>query len=95
MNLHWTHAALSDTDAIEAYISRHSAHYARGMIERIFACAGQLEAHPLLGAIVPEYGDDSIREVLQTPYRVIYRVLEDRIDVLAVIHAARTMPDGL
>lgn len=91
MTLHWTRAALCDIEAIEAYISRHSARYARGMIERIFACASQLENHPLIGAIVPEYGDDSIREVLQAPYRIIYRTLQDRVDVLAVVHAARVI----
>lgn len=95
MNIRWTHNALSDIEAIEAYISRHSARYARGMIERIFERAKQLESHPLLGAVVPEYGDESIREVLERPYRIIYRVLHDRVDILAVIHSARTMPGGL
>ena len=95
MKICWTQTALADLEAIEAYISRHSARYARGMIERIFARVAQLEHHPLLGAVVPEYGDESIRELLAKPYRIIYRVLEDRVDVLAVIHAARTMPGGL
>lgn len=62
------------------------------MIERIFDCASQLENHPLRGAVVLEYDDDSIREVLEAPYRIIYRVLENRVDVLAVVHAARAMP---
>lgn len=95
MKLHWTEAALSDIEAIETYISRHSMRYARGMVERIFDCARQLETHPLLGGIVPEYGENSIREILRTPYRIIYRVLEDRVDVLAVVHAARSMPEAL
>ncbi|HQU47174.1 MAG TPA: type II toxin-antitoxin system RelE/ParE family toxin [Pirellulales bacterium] len=95
MNLRWTQSALSDLEALEAYISRHSTRYARGMVERIFDHAGLLENHPLLGAVAPEYSDESIRELLEKPYRIIYRVLPDRIDVLAVIHAARTMPGGL
>lgn len=95
MNVRWTQNALADLEAIEAYISRHSARYARGMVERIFDRAAQLENHPLLGAVVPEYRDESIRELLAKPYRIIYRVLEQRVDVLAVIHAARTMPGGV
>jgi toxin ParE1/3/4 len=95
MNVHWTEAALSDLEAIEAYISRHSARYARGLVERILDRAGQLENHPQLGAVVPEYGDESLRELLEKPYRIIYRVREHRNDVLAIIHAARTIPGEL
>jgi toxin ParE1/3/4 len=65
------------------------------MVERIFDRAAQLENHPLLGAAVRQYGDESIRELLAKPYRVIYRVLEHQVDILAVIHAARSMPGGL
>jgi len=31
---------------------------------------------------------DQIREILSGPYRIIYRVRSDRIDVLAVIHGS-------
>lgn len=79
MKLHWTQAALADLEAVEAYISRHSPRYSLGMIERIFDRANQLDDHPLLGAVVPEYGDNSIREVLETPYRIIYRVQEEGV----------------
>lgn len=92
MTIHWTRAALADLEAIEVYISRHSARYARGMVERIFDRVQQLEDHPLSGPVVPEYGDESLRELLEKPYRIIYRVLEDRVDILAVIHAARSVP---
>jgi plasmid stabilization system protein ParE len=52
-----------------------------------------LKSMPCLGAEVPEYADESIREVLFRSYRIIYRILPDRIDVLAVIHGAQLLPD--
>ena len=95
MIVNWTEAALTDLRAIEAYIARHSQQYGRGMVERIFAHTGQLATFPQLGATVPEYEDDSLRELFETPYRIVYRVYEDRVDVVAVVHAARRMPRGL
>lgn len=40
---------------------------------------------------MPEYGAPNIREVIERPYRIIYRVREDRIDVLAVVHGAQML----
>ncbi|HEX5444448.1 MAG TPA: type II toxin-antitoxin system RelE/ParE family toxin [Pirellulales bacterium] len=95
MKIHWTEAALLDLQGIETYISRHSRNYAQGMIERIFGRVWQLESHALLGVVVPEYEDDSLRELLEDPFRIVYRILEDRVDVIAVVHAARRLPRGL
>ncbi len=66
MNVHWTESALADLQSARAYIARHSPQYAHGMIERVFARSEQLENHPHLGAIVPEFEDDSLREVFKT-----------------------------
>jgi toxin ParE1/3/4 len=48
-----------------------------------------------MGALVPEYSHDDIREVLEPPYRIIYRAGPDRAEILAVIHGARTLPPEL
>ena len=42
---------------------------------------------------MPEYDADDIRELIEKPYRIIYRIKPDQIDVLAVIHGARLLPD--
>ncbi len=55
----------------------------------------QLADFPRLGAEVPEYEDESLRELLEGPYRIVYRVYEDRVDVAAVVHGSRRMPRGL
>jgi toxin ParE1/3/4 len=95
MIVNWTVAALADLRAIEAYIARHSRQYGRGMVERIFARTGQLIDFPRLGALVPEYEDESLRELIESPYGIVYRVHDDRVDVVAVVHGARRMPRGL
>jgi plasmid stabilization system protein ParE len=44
---------------------------------------------------VPEFGDNSIREIIVRSYRVVYR-LDDAhrlVEVIRFWHAARGMPD--
>jgi plasmid stabilization system protein ParE len=95
MNVHWTEAALSDLRAAETYIARHSARYAQSLIERIFARSAELASFPQLGPVVSEYEDESLRELFEDPYRIVYRVLETQIDIVAVVHASRRLPRGL
>jgi plasmid stabilization system protein ParE len=54
-----------------------------------------LADQPFLGSIVPEFGDESLRELFEHPYRIIYRVLPAQVDVLAVVHSARQLPRSL
>jgi toxin ParE1/3/4 len=95
MNVHWTEAALSDLRAIEGYLGRHSPQYAQSLVERTFTRTEQLADQPQLGAVVPEYEDEGLRELFESPYRIIYRVLDHQVDVIAVVHAARRLPRGL
>ena len=62
--------------------------------DRITHRARQCGEFPHAGGRVPEYDTDDIREVLEYPYRIIYRILSDRVDVLAVVHGARRLPDA-
>lgn len=42
--------------------------------------------------MVPEYKRDDIREVIERPYRIIYRIKDEQIDVVAVVHSAQQLP---
>lgn len=94
MKVRWTESGLADLRDVEASIARHSVQYSRGMVERIFGRCKLLEAHPRLGAIVPEFEDESLRELFEGPYRIVYRVGDGQVEVLAVVHAARKLPRG-
>lgn len=74
------------------YVAQHSPRYAQGLVDRITRKTEQLAQFPQLGAEVPEYEDESIRELLEHPYRIIYRVREDRVEILSVVHGARQLP---
>jgi toxin ParE1/3/4 len=93
MTVYWTQNAKRELRAVHDCIAQNSARYARGMVDRITRKTEQLSRWPHLGAHVPEYSDESIREILVLPYRVIYRVRGSRIEALSVVHSARKLPD--
>ena len=87
----WTRQAIEDVEAIKAYVARDSVRYAALLVERIVASVGRLESFPKSGRVVPEVGDESLREVIYGAYRVVYRVQSDSVEVAAVHHAARLL----
>lgn len=95
MRVHWTNNAVDHLVNIFEYIALNSPTYAKQMVDRITRRSSQIADNPLSGRMVPEYQAQDIRELIEKPYRIIYRVKADRIDVLAVIHGARLLPDEI
>ena len=50
-----------------------------------------LSGLPLQGRVVPEFGDERLRELIVSRYRDIYSVEDDRVFIVGVIHGARDM----
>ena len=75
-------------DAIYAHIALDSPAYAKRMVDRLTRRSQQIADFPISGRRVPECDVDQIREVIEGPYRIIYRIKPDQIDVVAVIHGA-------
>jgi plasmid stabilization system protein ParE len=48
-----------------------------------------------IGKQVAEVNDATIREVVVPPYRVFYRIHPDAIEVLAIVHERRHLPNAL
>jgi len=92
MKVHWTDAAEGHLDALYAYIAQDSPEYAKRMVDRLTQRSQQIAEFPFSGRRVPEYDIDQIREVIEGPYRIIYYIKPDQIDVLAVIHGAMDVP---
>jgi len=90
----WAPQAIEDIEAIRVFVACDSAHYADLLVERIVEAVGRLETFPHSGRVVPEVGDESLREVLYGNYRIVYRVKPDAIEVLTVFHGARLLRLG-
>lgn len=91
MNVHWTNTAQAHLDGIYRYIAQDSPEYARRMVDRLTRRSQQISEQPLSGRRVPEYDLDQIREVIEWPYRIIYHIKSDQIDVIAVLHGSRNI----
>lgn len=93
MKIVWTEPAVRDLRELHAYIARDSEMYASGFVERIVLAAERLVDYPKVGRLVPETNDEDVRELLYQKYRIIYRIKEDSIEMLSVIHGARDLEE--
>jgi len=46
----------------------------------------------LAGRVVPELSREDVRELVRPPYRIVYRVLKDGVDVATVFRSSRVIP---
>ncbi len=91
VKLIWTEVAIEDLKSIHNYISKDSKAYADRFIEKIISRVGQLEALPRSGRIVPEYNIETLRELIEGNYRIIYKIEPDSIGIVRVHHSARQL----
>src|SRR5262245_13274908 len=92
MKVVWTDRARRHLRAIHDYIAEDSPQNATRMVDRITRKSESLARLPLSGHIVPEYENQTVRQILEGNYRIIHRVKPDRVEVIAVIHGARELP---
>ncbi len=87
----WSESSKKDLKNIHDHIALDSPLYAKKTVSAINKKAQILNSFPRMGKMVPEIMDESIREILIAPYRVIYAVAENNrdVEVLSVIHGKR------
>jgi addiction module RelE/StbE family toxin len=95
MKVVWTPEAQAHLDGIYQYLKRDAPFYAQGVVDKLTRRSEQLVEHPHSGRMVPNYDTQNLRELIVFPYRLIYRVMADRLDVIAVFHGAQQLPDSL
>ena len=88
----WSRKAISDLEAIRAYISRDSIRYAKAVTRALVLRTDQLEQQPRSGRVVPEVGDENLRELIWKRYRIVYRLRESVAEVVTVHDSARDFP---
>ena len=85
----WADGAVADLDAAADYISKDSPAYAASFVLQSLKAARSLGDLPERGRVVPEFKREDIREIFVFNYRLIYRIDELRVSVLAFIHGRR------
>lgn len=87
----WSPRAAGDLDEICNFIARDSEHYARQFARRVVDIAESLPAFPRSGRMVPEYQKESLRERIFQNYRIVYRLRNRTVEIVAITHGARIL----
>ena len=85
---------MADLEAIGDFVARDNPGAADRIVVRIVDAVERLSDHPHLGRSGRIAGTREL-VIPETPYIVPYRVVDDDVQILAVIHGARRWPDKL
>ena len=89
----WSPQALRDFESIRTYIAQDSPRVAELVVGRIMKAVERLKGFPDSGRKVPERNDPQIREIIEPPYRIVYRLRTGTVEIVTVFRASRLLPD--
>lgn len=91
----WSTRASEDLEAIAEFIAADSQSYASAVVRTILEKAKILRQFPFAGRVVPEFADETIREIFAYSYRIIYQIDKEAVRVASVIHGKRLLDISL
>lgn len=94
----WSKTALNDLESFIDFIALDSLLNAEALFLKIKKQAGNLRHVPTRGRVVPElkeWGIASYRELIISPWRLIYQISGREVFVVAVIDSRRNVEDIL
>ena len=84
----WTELAIEDLKFLHNYISKNSTSYASRFIAKLISKVKQLERFPKSGRIVPEFGLENIRELIESNYRIVYQIKSESVFIARIQNSA-------
>ncbi len=91
MKIIWTREALERLVEIENFISKDSPTRAQKFIDQLIVHGESLSEHPRMGRVVPEMSNPEIRELIFKKYRIVYRIKNNRVEILTVFEGHRLL----
>jgi plasmid stabilization system protein ParE len=85
----WARRARSDLRLAISHIQADSPTAARTFASAIIQSSRSLATLSERGRVVPELGQEEVRELLLGRYRLVYEVFPARVAVVRLIHASR------
>lgn len=95
MEVQITNAARKQLIDIFDYIAKDQPQNASQLILRILHRSDSLSGLHSRGRIVPEVSDPAVREIFESGFRIIYRVTQNAVQVLAIVHSRRVLARDL
>ncbi len=94
----WANIAEKDLQGIVSYIAQDSVSQALHILHTIKKSASSLYHTPTRGRIVPELHEQGIvqyRELVVSPWRIVYRISRQSVLVVSVFDSRRNIEDIL
>jgi plasmid stabilization system protein ParE len=82
----WSSEARRSLRAIRTFIAQDSEFYAARMVTRIIERVERTALSPAQGHAVHEYLEKPLKEVHESPYRIIYEYSGEEFRVVTVVH---------
>lgn len=91
VRIEWSSTAENDLNEIIDYIAQDSLEYALSFYEEVRKKVKNLEKFPNLGKKVVIFDDPDVREMILRNYRIVYRIFEEKVQIVRVIHGSRIL----
>ncbi|HEY5553091.1 MAG TPA: type II toxin-antitoxin system RelE/ParE family toxin [Opitutaceae bacterium] len=86
MTIVWSAEARRSLRAIRRFIAQDSEYYAARIVARIIDRVERTALSPAQGHPVHEYPEEPLKEVHESPYRIIYSFSESEFRVVTIVH---------
>lgn len=94
MEVIWTRQAIRMVNEFVDYIAQDDYTTAEQWALDLINQTDKLADHPRIERIVPEYNEETLRELIVGNYRLAYRIKENGIYIEAVWHVRQIPPEN-
>ena len=95
MTIIWTREAINNLIEIEDFISQNNPERAAEFTDYLIEQAENLKTTPSMGRLVPEISNPDIRELIVKNYRIVYKQINNEIQIVTVFESHRRLPIDL
>ena len=92
MNISFSKSAIEDLEGIkEYYLEQGVPQIGQKFVTEIIEHIETLSKHPDIGRVVPEFNDELIRELIHSPFRVVYLRESKSIKIIRIWRSERLL----
>ena len=92
VSLTFSESAISDLEALLEYYNEQGVPDAgKRIVARIVSKSEKLVSHPSRGHVVPEFGLERMREIIDLPFRIVYAKEKNKVRVVRIWRSERLL----
>lgn len=92
MNISFSKSAIDDLKSIKEYYQQQGVpQIGQNFVVAIVEHIEMLTTHPDIGRVVPEFSEVSIRELIHSPFRIVYLRESKSINIIRVWRSERLL----